>query len=73
MSICLLYDKIITGDVSCNSDSGWGPYAYFRAVEDLRANSTSGQQMSAVTAQAMEAQVMTQRARENGDALQYQV
>ncbi|XP_021912203.1 lipid phosphate phosphatase 2-like isoform X2 [Carica papaya] len=54
-------------------DDGWGPYAYFRAVEDLRANSTSGQQMSAVTAQAMEAQVMTQRARENGDALQYQV
>lgn len=41
--------------------AGWGPYAYFRAVEALRANSTSECAVNALSVQATEAQAMNRQ------------
>ncbi|KAJ6431793.1 hypothetical protein OIU84_019133 [Salix udensis] len=43
------------------NDDGWGPYAYFQALEESRANTNAGQSMNAL--------VVSQQGRQNGDDL----
>ncbi|RDY10562.1 Lipid phosphate phosphatase 1, partial [Mucuna pruriens] len=47
-------------------DDGWGPYAYFRAMEESRGNGNINRDSSVV--QAMEDRVMNQEPRRNGDS-----
>ncbi|KAK7280421.1 hypothetical protein RJT34_25485 [Clitoria ternatea] len=49
------------------SNDGWGSYAYFRAMEETRANANVNRDSPVV--QAMEDRVMNQVPRRNGDAL----
>ncbi|XP_011038739.1 PREDICTED: putative lipid phosphate phosphatase 3, chloroplastic [Populus euphratica] len=49
------------------TDEGWGPYAYFQALEESRSNTNAGQSMNALDMQPMNAHVMSQRGRQNGD------
>lgn len=42
------------------SSSGWGPYAYFRALEETRSNSSSASTTNAPSVQVMEAQNVSQ-------------
>lgn len=48
--------------------SGWGPYAYFDAVEVSRASANAGQDMNARNVQATGIQIVNQRARQDGYA-----
>nr|KYP75125.1 Lipid phosphate phosphatase 1 [Cajanus cajan] len=47
------------------NDDGWGPYAYFRAMEESRGNANINRDSPVV--QAMEDRVMNQEPRRNGD------
>ncbi|KAL9389565.1 hypothetical protein Peur_018170 [Populus x canadensis] len=49
------------------TDEGWGPYAYFRALEESRSNTNAGQSMNALDLQPMNAHVVSQQGRQNGD------
>ncbi|KAG5236869.1 hypothetical protein OIU77_014179 [Salix suchowensis] len=51
------------------NDDGWGPYAYFQALEESRANTNAGQSMNALDSQPMNALVVSQQRRQNGDDL----
>ncbi|KAB5538156.1 hypothetical protein DKX38_015689 [Salix brachista] len=51
------------------NDDGWGPYAYFQALEESRANTNAGQSMNALNSQPMNALVVSQQGRQNGDDL----
>ncbi|KAF1861112.1 hypothetical protein Lal_00000531 [Lupinus albus] len=48
------------------SNDGWGPYAYFQAMEESQTNSTANRNSPAV--QAMEVPAVNQVPRRNGDA-----
>lgn len=43
--------------------SGWGPYAYFRALEEMHSNSNSAHPLNGSSGQAMEAQTTNLQAR----------
>jgi len=47
--------------------SGWGPYAYFQALEESRSNTNAGQSMNALDLQPVNAHVVSQQGRQNGD------
>ncbi|KAK3421608.1 putative lipid phosphate phosphatase 3, chloroplastic isoform X1 [Eucalyptus grandis] len=44
-------------------DEGWGPYAYFRALEDMHSNSNSAHPLNGISAQAMDAHAMNLQGR----------
>ncbi|KAJ0537774.1 hypothetical protein HanHA300_Chr08g0267561 [Helianthus annuus] len=46
--------------------SGWGPYAYFRALEETNSRSTVGHPADGVHMQPMEIQDFNQQSRRNG-------
>ncbi|KAF5192059.1 lipid phosphate phosphatase 2-like, partial [Thalictrum thalictroides] len=48
------------------SDDGWGPYAYFRMLEESSAQQTNG--VNALNVQIMEAQVLQQRNEQNNQS-----
>lgn len=47
---------------------GWGPYAYFQSLEELRANTESVHQMNALNMPEMEVQVTNQQVVRNGNS-----
>ncbi|GLT69203.1 hypothetical protein SLA2020_413720 [Shorea laevis] len=49
-------------------DKGWGPYAYFEALEVTRASANTGQDVNAPNVHATGIQVANQPARQDGDA-----
>ncbi|KAF9674051.1 hypothetical protein SADUNF_Sadunf10G0087700 [Salix dunnii] len=51
------------------NDDGWGPYAYFRALEESRSNTNAGQTMNALNVQPVNVLVTSQQGRQNGDDL----
>lgn len=42
------------------NSSGWGPYAYFKALEETRSNSSSASTSNGLSVQVMEAQNVSQ-------------
>ncbi|GAV75743.1 PAP2 domain-containing protein, partial [Cephalotus follicularis] len=49
-------------------DNGWGPYAYFQALEESRINTNATQPISALNVHATDAHAITLQTRQNGDA-----
>ncbi|OAY31376.1 lipid phosphate phosphatase 2 isoform X1 [Manihot esculenta] len=49
-------------------DEGWGPYAYFQALEESRSNATAGQTTNVLNMQAMDVEAVSLQLRENGNA-----
>lgn len=48
--------------------SGWGPYAYFQALEESRSNANAGQTANVLNMQAMDVEAVSLQLRENGNA-----
>ncbi|KAI6677094.1 hypothetical protein NL676_037890 [Syzygium grande] len=48
-------------------DEGWGPYAYFRALEEMHTNSNSAPPPNGISVRAMEAQATNLQARTYGN------
>ncbi|XP_041011005.1 putative lipid phosphate phosphatase 3, chloroplastic isoform X1 [Juglans microcarpa x Juglans regia] len=48
-------------------NDGWGPYAYFRALEESRTNTNTAYHMDALNVQATGIQVVNQQAGQNGN------
>lgn len=48
-------------------NSGWGPYAYFKALEEMRSNTHAASPVNALSVQVMGAQNVNERHRQNGD------
>ncbi|KAJ9163308.1 hypothetical protein P3X46_022989 [Hevea brasiliensis] len=49
------------------SEEGWGPYAYFQALEESRSNTNGGQPANALNMQAMDVQVASLELRQIGN------
>ncbi|BFG17122.1 hypothetical protein CerSpe_033970 [Prunus speciosa] len=49
------------------NDEGWGPYAYFKALEEMRSNTHAASPVNALSVQVMGAQNVNERQRQNGD------
>jgi len=50
-------------------DDGWGPYAYFKAMEEARCNSNTSNNLTTPDVQAQGIQVVNQPGRQNGGAV----
>ncbi|KAF2310946.1 hypothetical protein GH714_018687 [Hevea brasiliensis] len=49
------------------SEEGWGPYAYFQALEESHSNTNAGQAANALNMQAMDVEVVSLQLRQNGN------
>ncbi|XP_008243290.1 PREDICTED: lipid phosphate phosphatase 2-like isoform X1 [Prunus mume] len=49
------------------NDEGWGPYAYFKALEETRSNTHAASPVNALSVQVMGAQNVNERRGQNGD------
>ncbi|PQP96647.1 lipid phosphate phosphatase 2 isoform X2 [Prunus yedoensis var. nudiflora] len=65
----LLWLHFVTGNSfpSPYNDEGWGPYAYFKALEETRSNTHAASPVNALSVQVMGAQNVNERQRKNGD------
>lgn len=50
-------------------NSGWGPYAYFKAMEETRSNTHAASPVNALSLQVMGAQNVNERRGLNGDPI----
>lgn len=50
-------------------NDGWGPYAYFQALEETRSNTNTSHNTNALSVPAIGIQVVNQPERKNGDAV----
>ncbi|KAJ6910682.1 hypothetical protein NC652_021364 [Populus alba x Populus x berolinensis] len=49
------------------NDEGWGPYEYFRALEESRSNTNSGESVNELDVQPMSLAVVSQQVRKHGN------
>jgi hypothetical protein len=47
--------------------TGWGPYEYFRAMEESRSNTNSGESVNELDVQPMSLAVVSQQVRKHGN------